>query len=170
MSSFCHERNRKMFVLLCYFGIYFPWWLVTQEINTKITFLWVHKLLITPVHTLPSILLGFPPKKNSGFMEIFMFRFFSVMDIIQMIHLRHLEWQLYISPMPTARIKCPTSQNRDDFTEVDDTYLKGKENSSKIQQIIILSCHILKFKIKYSILSQITVTKRQSCEWVQIMI
>ena len=41
--------------LECYFCVYFPRCLATQEINTKITLSWVVKQFITQVHTLSSI-------------------------------------------------------------------------------------------------------------------
>ena len=47
----------KLFLcsLECYFGVYFPCCFATQEINTKITILWVQKKIGTRVHALFSI-------------------------------------------------------------------------------------------------------------------
>ena len=42
--------------LECYFGIYFPSYFTTREINTKIALLWVFKQFVTWVHTLFYIL------------------------------------------------------------------------------------------------------------------
>ena len=47
----------KLFLhsLECYFGVNFPSWEATREINTKITLSWVLKQFITRVHTLFSM-------------------------------------------------------------------------------------------------------------------
>ena len=59
MDSLCHVKSEimysrdKLFMysLECYFGVYFSHCFATQEIYTKITLSWVHKLFATRVHS-----------------------------------------------------------------------------------------------------------------------
>ena len=61
-SSFDHHWT--VYVLSqCYFGVYFPCSFTSQEINTKITFLWVHKQFTTPTYTLSSIKTLYTPSQ-----------------------------------------------------------------------------------------------------------